>query len=48
MKAFNIYFTDLKEGVQKELCEYFNTTPEKENWDSKVFPIAIMEREEKD
>jgi len=42
LETFNIYFHDLREDCQKELCEIFKTTPEKENWD--VFPITIIQR----
>jgi hypothetical protein len=46
MKSFNIYFRDLNEDAQKRLLERFETTPEEENWDTDVFPIAILDREE--
>ena len=42
LETFNIYFHDLREDCQKELCEIFKTTPEKENWD--VFPVTIIQR----
>ena len=45
MREFNIYFSDLNEDAQKRLCERFETSPDKENWDRDVFPIAILERE---
>lgn len=41
---FEIYFRDLTEDAQLELCEEFETTPEDENWD--IQPIAVIEREE--
>ena len=46
MKSFNLYFSDLNEDAQKRLCERFETSPEEENWDVDVFPLAILEREE--
>jgi len=44
MKTFEIFFRDLTEKAQNELCRIFNTTPEEENWD--VFPIATLDRED--
>ena len=29
LETFNIYFHDLREDCQKELCEIFKTTPRK-------------------
>ncbi|MFA5394451.1 MAG: hypothetical protein WC346_00345 [Methanogenium sp.] len=44
MKQFEIFFRDLTEEAQKNLCEAFGTSSEEENWD--VFPIVVIEREE--
>lgn len=44
--TFDLYFSDLNEDAQARLCERFQTTPDQENWDRNVFPIAIIEREE--
>jgi hypothetical protein len=46
MISFNIYFSDLNEDAQRRLCERFDTQPEDENWDTDIFPLAILEREE--
>ena len=46
MKSFSIYFSDLNEDAQKRLLELLKTTPEEENWDTDVFPIAILDRED--
>jgi hypothetical protein len=46
MKEFDLYFCDLTQDAQDRLCEMFQTTPEEENWDKDVFPLAILEREE--
>lgn len=43
-KVFEIFFRDLTEEAQKNLCAEFETTEKDENWD--VFPIATIEREE--
>jgi len=45
MRSFSIYFGDLEEDAQIELCKAFQTTPEEENWDS--FLLTVIEREEK-
>ena len=42
MKTFNIYFSDLTEKAQKELCAEFETTGAEENWE--VYPLATIER----
>lgn len=44
MRTFTIYFVDLNSVAQKQLCGRFNTSPEKENWDT--IPLATIEREE--
>lgn len=46
MKEFNLYFSDLNKNAQKRLCERFQTTPEEENWEGDLMPLAILEREE--
>jgi hypothetical protein len=43
MKTFNIYFSDLSEKAQNDLCEFFETTEMDENWD--VMPLATVHRE---
>jgi hypothetical protein len=43
-KTFQIFFRDLNQEAQKNLCEAFNTTEQDENWE--VFPLFILEREE--
>jgi hypothetical protein len=42
---FNLYFSDLNADAQARLCERFQTTPEDENWDADLLPLAILERE---
>ena len=44
MREFEIFYKDLTEKAQKELCKVWDTTPEDENWD--VFPLAFLERED--
>jgi len=46
MKSFEIYFDDLNEEAQENLCKEFNTTPGDENWEYQ--PLAIIEREEEE
>jgi hypothetical protein len=46
MISFNVYFSDLTKEAQKRLLERFGTTERDENWDSDVFPLFIIEREE--
>lgn len=46
MKSFDIYFSDLNEDAQRRLLKEFKTTVSDENWDTDIFPIAILEREE--
>jgi hypothetical protein len=47
MEQFQIFFSDLKKESQDALCEAFGTTPEKENWNLDMVPLAILEREVK-
>lgn len=47
MLTFNIYFSDLTEEAQERLLAVFQTSAKEENWDSDVFPLATLEREEK-
>jgi hypothetical protein len=42
-RKFDLYFHDLTEKAQRELCLIFITTPMEENWD--VFPLDTLERE---
>ena len=46
MRKFEIYFSDLTEGIQEELCEEFQTSPEEESWET--IPLAAIEREEEE
>jgi len=43
-RTFEIYYTDLNESAKKEICETFDTSPEEENWDMNILPLAIFER----
>jgi len=44
-EQFNIYFSNLNEEAQIRLCEAWNTTPEEENWDIDLAPLAVLLRE---
>jgi hypothetical protein len=45
IKDFEIYFSDLTEGAQKELLQYLGIErPEELNIDQ--FPIAVIQRED--
>jgi len=45
-KLFEIYYHDLNEDVQKDLCEAWETSEEEENWE--ISPLAVIEREMED
>ena len=46
IKSFAIFFDDLVEETQRDLCREFRTSPEDENWDA--VPLCIIEREMKE
>ena len=43
---FEIFYDDLTAEAKQRLCEAFGTTEDDENWGGRVFPLAIVEREE--
>lgn len=45
MELFNIYFSDLTPKTQQRLCKAWGTTPEEENWDIDLAPLAVLKRE---
>lgn len=45
MVSFEVYYSDLNKDAQRRLCDLFKTSPEEENWDMDIVPLAIIDRE---